>query len=445
MDSSKEIVENTPAATSEGMTRRKSVMGLAAAAATLAAAGLVSDASADKGKGKDKAPAKGVAADASTQGSTDSVVDEGNKKKRSGRKGPTGPTGPKGDTGATGPGGPSGGPTGPTGKAGTDGVDGATGATGPLPAVGGPSKAVQFNDGGDLGGNAGFVYDTDSSANNVGIGTPAPGARLHVRNNNLNQNIAILQAASNQVEPLIIIQDNGGNELARITTGNATSGLSNNSLWIGKQSGVANTGIRNTAVGSGTISVNGNGRENVAVGYNAGTLIQDGNSNTLVGSQAGAAVEGGNCNTLLGRQAGSTVSDGSNNIAIGCGAVIADGTASGQLAIAQAIYGTNITNINNASIGIGITGPTARLHVDGPTGPSTAASLTFRLTSTPAGPTGPTVFGVAGSGQILTNQIIGVTAFGAQYVTGSAIMPIYDPNGNLVGYIPVINDPSVFP
>jgi hypothetical protein len=424
----------------EGMSRRKSVMGLAAAAATLAAAGLVGDASAaDKGKGAAKgkagAQAAGGNADVSTQGD-EPVVDEHKQRRRAGKKGPTGPTGPKGDTGATGPGGPAGGPTGPAGKDGTNGADGAQGATGPMPSVATPVNSVQFNKDGAFGGSNGFVYITEDSANNVGIGTASPSSRLHVRNNNINQNIAILQAASNQVEPFVLFTDNGGNELARFTLGTSQS-VGNGSLWIGKQAGQANTGPNNTAVGTGAIATNGTGRENVAVGYNAGTLIQDGNRNTLVGAQSGSSLEDGTCNTFVGRQAGNTVNDGNSNIAIGCGAQVPSSSANDQLAIAQAIYGQDINTIATARVGIGVTGPTARLHVDGPTGPATANYLTFRVTSTPAGPTGPTVFGIAGQGQILTNQVIGVTAYGGSQFTGNAILPIYDPNGNLIGYVPL--------
>ncbi|MFM9106510.1 MAG: hypothetical protein ACKOWF_07405 [Chloroflexota bacterium] len=431
------------AAGGEGMTRRKSVLGLAAAAAALAAAGLTGDATAkDSGSAKGKQTVK-------TQGDTakddpasdEEVIDEHRRRRgRKGQKGNVGPTGPKGDkgdtgktgatgvAGPTGPGGPAGGPTGPTGE---------MGPTGPGTNPGAPVKSVQFNDDGAFGGHATFVFDTDNNANNLGLGTGTPNARMHVRNNNTNQNVAILQAATNQIEPFALFQDNSGNELARLSFGSNSSGLGNGSLWLGKQAGQANTGTNNTAVGTGTMATNGTGRSNVAIGYNAGTLIQDGNNNTVVGSQAGQAVEDGACNTLIGRQAGSNVVDGNNNIAIGCSATVVDGSASAQLAIASAIYGENITNFNTAKIGIGTTGPTARLHVDGPSGPSNASTITFRLSSTPAGPTGPTVFGVAGSGQILTNQVLGVTAYGASSYTGSAVLPIYDPNGNFAGYIPV--------
>ncbi|MCB9186856.1 MAG: hypothetical protein H6601_08930 [Flavobacteriales bacterium] len=71
----------------------------------------------------------------------------------------------------------SGGATGPTGSQGPTGLTGATGATGP---VAGSDKQVIFNDGGDAGADAQFVYDKTSNHLAIGTSTVNANAALDI-------------------------------------------------------------------------------------------------------------------------------------------------------------------------------------------------------------------------------------------------------------------------
>ena len=68
----------------------------------------------------------------------------------------------------------------PTQNSVRDWIEGAGGG-----GIGGVNTQVQYNDGGAFGGDAGFTYndatDTLTIAGNVGIGTDAPGAKLHIK------------------------------------------------------------------------------------------------------------------------------------------------------------------------------------------------------------------------------------------------------------------------
>jgi hypothetical protein len=89
-----------------------------------------------------------------------------------GLPGPTGPAGPTGPVGATGPAGPAGttgpaGATGPVGPAGPQGLQGPQGIQGPQ----GPAGASPWS----LSGTVTFY-----NAGNIGVGTSAPAANVHV-------------------------------------------------------------------------------------------------------------------------------------------------------------------------------------------------------------------------------------------------------------------------
>jgi hypothetical protein len=135
---------------------------------------------------------------------------------------------------------------------------------------------------------------------------------------------------------------------------------------VGDSALMANTGSRNTGIGTRALLTNYNGSNNVAVGYEA--LIDNSNGsynvalgnfalrastaghyNTSVGAHSGAN-NSGSCNTTLGAFA-NQYSTGSNNIAIGHSALISNGSGSSNIAIGNKAYYSNYSKSGNIAIG----------------------------------------------------------------------------------------------
>jgi hypothetical protein len=164
---------------------------------------------------------------------------------QTGLTGSQGPTGPKGNTGATGPAGSQGpaGPQGPAGAAGAQGPQGPAGPQGPKGDTGATGAAGSQGPIGPQGlpGNAGFNGSNASVpvftgattlgnspisilGNEVGIGTNAPNAQLH-------------------------LNESGSSDTANLYTGQPSSLFSPNVSWILGQ-GKANIASFNDAAAS---------------------------------------------------------------------------------------------------------------------------------------------------------------------------------------------------
>lgn len=100
---------------------------------------------------------------------------------------------------------------------------------------------------------------------------------------------------------------------------------SQNSLFIGNGAGASANGttLMNTALGFSALAggTSFTGDNNVAVGHESGRLVTSGNNNTLIGLQAGEGITTGSSNTIIGRNALQTANQlnatGSNNTCIG--------------------------------------------------------------------------------------------------------------------------------
>ena len=149
-----------------------------------------------------------------------------------------------------------------------------------------------------------------------------------------------------------------------------TTGIYN--TLIGNQAGYSiTTGTRNVFMGNATGYSTATGWYNVFLGNSAGYNNITGGQNVFVGHRAGySATKGGN--TYIGHQAGYNNVFGENNVFLGNQAG-KNTTTSNRLYIANGpddadvlIYG----NFINGRIGIGTTGPSARLTIkqasDGP-------------------------------------------------------------------------------
>ncbi len=93
------------------------------------------------------------------------------------------------------------------------------------------------------------------------------------------------------------------------------------------------SGVQNTALGlfsSGRLTTGG---ENVTIGFAAGNCLTTGFQNVLLGSSSNANFSLTGCGNLTVGYSTGNITSGCYNVAIGCGARVADGTASCQLAI----------------------------------------------------------------------------------------------------------------
>jgi len=232
----------------------------------------------------------------------------------------------------------------------------------------------------NLDGNKNAAYGKESLYNNVG-GNENTGIGYQALYSNFNGNY-------NTATGTEALKGNGSgsfnvaNGYQALNTGNgsyntaigysamAASGSGSNNTAVGNStlpfnsSGIENTavgslalaenttGSTNTAVGSNALRANHNNSNNVAVGYNAlaGT---NNDGNTAVGTNSGLnAGNGTNC-TFIGYQAGINSGGLTNATAIGYNATVSSNNS------------LVLGDINNISVGIGISNPSDVLHVKG--------------------------------------------------------------------------------
>ena len=230
---------------------------------------------------------------------------------------------------------------------------------------------------------------------NIGIGTTTPKAKLDVNADALINGVKIGKgnnsANSNTMLGALALDSN--------TTGVNNSGIGYAALSLNK-TGYNNTaigtyalskntsGISNTATGTGALRYNTIGNYNTANGLDALSSNTTGSGNTAVGDSVLAKTAitisntaighkamlnnvTGSYNTAVGQQALQYVKSGTYNTALGYlagtsgvdSAILTNATAIG----ANAKVTTNNSMVLgfNVNVGIGVSAPTARLHVKG--------------------------------------------------------------------------------
>ena len=130
-------------------------------------------------------------------------------------------------------------------------------------------------------------------------------------------------------------------------------------VYIGPNAGSLATGANGTGIGADALKNLTSAQHNTALGNNA-SFWTTGAANTVIGADAGFGVGTGINNTLLGYRAGYNLSNSSRNIVIGENADAAVAGNSDQLSIGNVIYG----DLSAENIGVGLTAPTATLHLD---------------------------------------------------------------------------------
>lgn len=162
-----------------------------------------------------------------------------------------------------------------------------------------------------------------------------------------------------------------------------TSGYNNVSVGYMSAKAVT-TGINNTVVGSQALYSATTGSDNVAIGSFA-LLNATGNGNVGVGSGSLSSATGSN-NISVGNNTGGPTS-GQFNIVLGAYARVPVNTGTGQLNIGNVLYGSGLyatasnssTPTTSGKIGIGLTTPTAVLHLKA--GTASANTAPFKYTA----------------------------------------------------------------
>lgn len=167
----------------------------------------------------------------------------------------------------------------------------------------------------------------------------------------------------------------GGNvALGNSAAFNVTTGTGNLAIGNDALNGVTTT-TNSVAVGTSAIGTP-TGERNTALGANAmlGAPGSTAERNLALGYGALAAVSSGSRNTVVGTSAGATTTSGSDNILIGYNVQLPSATDSNYMNIGNLIYGKLGSNLQ---VGIGVTGPTARLHLQA--GQATAGKAPLKL------------------------------------------------------------------
>lgn len=121
-------------------------------------------------------------------------------------------------------------------------------------------------------------------------------------------------------------------------------------IFLGNNSGLSNTGIYNTAVGSGALKVNTSGSHNTAIGYNSLLGNTTGVLNTIVGCNSGG-MNNASYNTVLGANSFYHNVDGSNSVAVGVNALFQNTTGYSNVAIGNQTLKENTIGKCNVAVG----------------------------------------------------------------------------------------------
>jgi len=192
---------------------------------------------------------------------------------------------------------------------------------------------------------------------NVGIGTSAPDAKLHI--------VGRTRIDGDRFE----FVNTGGSVFVGYGAGANDDFSFNKNVAVGDSALLSNTtGSFNTASGYRALLSNTTGLDNTAIGYKAMYSNTTGHQNTASGYKVLYSNTTGISNTASGYQALYSNTTGSNNTALGYGADVSTGNLTNATAIgANAIVSqSNSLVLGNAvNVGIGTSAPNEKLEISG--------------------------------------------------------------------------------
>lgn len=180
-----------------------------------------------------------------------------------------------------------------------------------------------------------IAYSVNMLAQNVGVGTLTPQARLHIKGNaDTSQLVIDAGATQTNVRPLIRLRDATGTDLLHINSDAQFN------VFMGFGSGRSNTvsvanqyGLYNTFIGSNSGYFNSTGSFNTSLGRSALYQNTTGIANTGAGYKALFSNTIGIGNTSFGYESLLSNIIGSSNTAVGLSALQLNTTASANTAI----------------------------------------------------------------------------------------------------------------
>jgi len=275
--------------------------------------------------------------------------------------------------------------------------------TGALRVLGGVGIQGQLNAGPDgrfngirfgRGSNSGVGSDTNLAAGG-GTGNDAP---LALNASGL-RNVAL---GYGTLSTITSASDNVA--IGRYAMRDKATG--DNNVAIGSNSLTAGNGSSNTAIGAGTLGIS-TGSSNTAVGHDALHDIS-GSSNVAVGYLAGSAMASGNNNVLLGNNDGTTIDGVDNYILIsdGAGTIRILINDSGTMSLPSNVASTNsTTGTLVVTGGVGVSGS---LNIGGSVGVTGALSISD-VTPSNSTSTGSivTLGGIGAAGNIYASGFFG--------------------------------------
>ena len=199
------------------------------------------------------------------------------------------------------------------------------------------SGADSYINSGNLAIDTSTLY-IDAANNRVSVGSAtAPNARLSVTGGaDQTQLLVKANATQSMSNPLVLLQNSSGTELARINA-------STSSLYFGNAAGGSTaSGANNTGIGASALGSVSTGTGNTTLGSGALASVSVGNNNTALGYNAGN-LSTGSSNLFLGQGAGSNATTGSNNIIIGAGINASAAGVSNELRIGGVLQGDTST------------------------------------------------------------------------------------------------------
>jgi hypothetical protein len=125
------------------------------------------------------------------------------------------------------------------------------------------------------------------------------------------------------------------------------------SLFVGPNIALNNTGINNTFFGAGAGTANTGGAGNALFGRNAGTANLGGQSNSFFGNGAGGQNQSGSFNVYVGQVAGQANTAGQSNTFIGTNAGASSPTGSNNVAVGADAGNAPTLGSNSTFIGKG--------------------------------------------------------------------------------------------
>jgi len=221
-------------------------------------------------------------------------------------------------------------------------------------------------------------------AQNVGIGTTTPEAKVHIKGAaNASQLVIDANGSQANTNPLIKLRKSNGTDLLWIHSDDTTntfvglkSGRLNNvggfaigNTFIGSLSGYSNTlgylntangyqalysntiAAGNTAVGSMALYSNTTGHYNTSLGASSLQLNSDGWNNTAIGYGAMYYNTLGGGNAVLGYEALKYNTEGGGNTAIGRAALLSNTTGYSNTGLGNEALAGNTTGIFNTAVG----------------------------------------------------------------------------------------------